>query len=68
MAKAYNTARGTTGGRQFSKSEICSYIFDLLRSIELIAHQHDLPMLARLTSLAKVEAKECIKSYANEVN
>jgi hypothetical protein len=60
MAKAYNTARETGDDGHFSKSEICSYIVDLLKSIETIALQHDLHVLARLTSLAKNEAKECI--------
>lgn len=44
---------------QIQQQEICGYIFDLLGSLEAIARQHDLPVLAQLIAKAKKEAGEC---------
>jgi len=37
--------------------EVCGYIHDLLGSLEAIAAQHELPVLARLIAMAKSEAR-----------
>ena len=37
--------------------EVCGYIHDLLGSLETIAAQHQLPVLARLIAMAKSEAR-----------
>ena len=37
--------------------EVCGYIHDLLGSLESIAAQHELPVLARLIAMAKSEAR-----------
>ena len=39
--------------------EVCGYIHDLLGSLEAIAAQHQQPVLARLISMAKSEARAC---------
>jgi hypothetical protein len=39
--------------------EVCGYIHDLLGSLEAIAAQHELPVLARLIAMAKSEARDC---------
>lgn len=39
--------------------EVCGYIHDLLGSLEAIAAQHQQPVLARLISMAKSEARDC---------
>ena len=44
---------------QHKQQEVCGYIFDLLGSLETIAAQHKLPVLARLIAMAKSEAKDC---------
>lgn len=48
-----------TGDSQREQKEVCGYIFDLLGSLENIAAQHRLPVLARLIAMAKSEAKDC---------
>ena len=42
-----------------TKQEVCGYIHDLLGSLQTIAAQHELPVLARLISMAKSEARDC---------
>ncbi|HXS06218.1 MAG TPA: hypothetical protein VN723_05455 [Rhizomicrobium sp.] len=40
------------------RRETCDYIFDLLGSLEAMALQHDLSVLAKLIQSAKSEAAE----------
>jgi len=51
--------RSTDGekGPAAETQEVCSYIHDLLGSLEAIAAQHELPVLARLIAMAKSEAR-----------
>jgi hypothetical protein len=60
MSQAKRSADGTesidSGHKQ---QEVCGYIFDLLGSLETIAAQHKLPVLARLIGMAKSEARDC---------
>jgi hypothetical protein len=42
------------------QQEVCGYIFDLLGSLETIATQHKLSVLAQLIAMAKREAKDCV--------
>lgn len=46
-------------GTARTKQEVCGYIHDLLGSLQTIAAQHELPVLARLISMAKSEARDC---------
>jgi hypothetical protein len=43
---------------QQKQREVCSYIFDLLGSLETIAAQNHLPVLARLIATARSEARD----------
>jgi hypothetical protein len=57
-------ARRSTDGEQATvghhkQQEVCGYIFDLLGSLETIAAQHRLPVLARLIAMAQSEARDC---------
>ncbi len=47
------------GAGQLKQHEVCSYIHDLLKSLETIAAQNKQPVLARLIAMAKKEADEC---------
>ena len=50
--------RSTDGEKSPAQTqEVCGYIHDLLGSLEAIAAQHELPVLARLISMAKSEAR-----------
>jgi hypothetical protein len=40
------------------RQEVCGYIFDLLGSLENLAVQNKLPVLAKLIKSAKTEAEE----------
>lgn len=42
------------------RREVCGYIFDLLGSLETIAAQNKLSVLAQLIAMAKREAKDCV--------
>jgi len=60
MPQAKRTSEGASAGDgQHKREEVCGYIFDLLGSLEAIAAQHQLPVLARLISMAKSEARDC---------
>ncbi len=48
-----------TGDGRHEQQDVCGYIFDLLGSLETIAAQHKLPVLARLIAMAKSEARDC---------
>lgn len=41
----------------YETQEVCGYIYDLLGSLETVAAQHQLPVLARLIAMAKSEAR-----------
>jgi len=45
-------------GKRIERQEVCSYIFDLLGSLETIAAQQQLPVLARLIATARSEARD----------
>jgi hypothetical protein len=55
------TKRSVAGSEELAdRQEICGYIFDLLGSLETIAAQHKLSVLAQLIAMAKREAKDCV--------
>ena len=56
MRRAKKVAGGKTGDGRATQQEVCDYIFDLLGSLESIAAQHKLSVLARLIATAKSEA------------
>lgn len=47
------------GARPLKQQEVCGYIHDLLKSLEAIAAQNKLPVLAQLIAKAKKEADDC---------
>jgi hypothetical protein len=47
------------GARPLKQQEVCGYIHDLLKSLEAIAAQNKLPVLAHLIGMAKKEADDC---------
>jgi hypothetical protein len=57
MSQAKRSSIGERTGEE--QREICGYIFDLLGSLEIVAAQHKLPVLARLIAMAKSEARDC---------
>ncbi|MEO8896357.1 MAG: hypothetical protein ABI450_10800 [Rhizomicrobium sp.] len=60
MPQAKRTSDGASAGDgQHKQGEVCGYIFDLLGSLEAIAAQHKLPVLARLIAMANSEARDC---------
>ena len=60
MSQARRSAPGEHAMEgQHKQQEVCGYIFDLLGSLETIAAQHKLPVLARLIAMARSEAKDC---------
>jgi hypothetical protein len=60
MSQARRSAPGEHAmDGQPKQQEVCGYIYDLLGSLETIAAQHKLPVLARLIAMAKSEAKDC---------
>lgn len=60
MSQAKRSPDGEKAGDgQHKQQEVCGYIFDLLGSMETIAAQHQLPVLARLIAMAKSEARDC---------
>ena len=44
---------------ELTKSEAAAYVHDLLDSLQKIAANEELPMLAHLIGLAKMEAMRC---------
>lgn len=47
-----------TDDNRIERQEVCSYIFDLLGSLEAIAARQQLPVLARLIAAARSEARD----------
>jgi hypothetical protein len=56
MPQINRSSDGEKGTAQETQ-EVCGYIYDLLGSLETIAAQHELPVLARLIAMAKSEAR-----------
>ena len=58
MSQARNQAGRNIDGDDRKRQEVCSYIFDLLGSLETLAAQNKLSVLAKLIESAKSEAAE----------
>ena len=58
MSRTNKLAEDQAEAEDRKRQEICGYIFDLLGSLETIAAQNKLPVLAKLIQSAKSEAEE----------
>ena len=58
MSRARKPASRDVKGEDRKRQEACRYIFDLLGSLETIAAQNKLPVLARFLESARSEAAE----------
>ena len=58
MSRTNKLAEDQAEAEDRKRQEICGYIFDLLGSLEAIAAQNKLPVLAKLIQSAKSEAEE----------
>jgi hypothetical protein len=58
MTRTNKLAQDQAEAEDRKRQEICGYIFDLLGSLEIIAAQNRLLVLAKLIQSAKSEAEE----------
>ena len=58
MSRVRKSADNRAKAEARKRQEACGYIFDLLGSLETIAVQNKLPVLAKLIKSAKSEAGE----------
>ncbi|HEY2835779.1 MAG TPA: hypothetical protein VGI89_04355 [Rhizomicrobium sp.] len=58
MSRTHKPADDRIEAEDHKRQEVCGYIFDLLGSLETIACQNKLPVLAKLIQSARSEAGE----------